>query len=391
MQYAQLELSAAFTQSIPNQLWIMKYALLCMIIAIVQQSRCNGAEQSGNPNWLFPGAKVAENSFRLTALGTGTPHLKKEQAATGFLLQLGNGENFLFDLGTGSSINLIGLGIPFSTLDKIFLSHLHSDHIGDLPALATAGAVFNRTSPLHIYGPSSDTPDKGTAETVQGLQKFLSWDSESRRRVNLVGRHDDGDKLITHEFDYAVRNQVVYESNGVRIISTPVDHYFTPGPVAYRVEWNDLVFTYSGDSRPVETLLELARGSDLLLHEAVGPIRLLEALSPPERATMEGHFTPAQAGEAIAQLRPRLAVLFHLNLDDVSIVPILTEVRKGYPTGPLAIAKDLDAFEVSKHSIVLKKWVIPSSFLGWWGGGPFTFSDENSESLDTSSCSTDTS
>lgn len=62
----------------------------------------------------------------------------------------------------------------------------------------------------------------------------------------MVGRHDDGLRIITHEFDYSIANQVVYEANGVKITSTPVDHYFTRGPVAYRLEWNDLVFTYSG-------------------------------------------------------------------------------------------------------------------------------------------------
>lgn len=62
----------------------------------------------------------------------------------------------------------------------------------------------------------------------------------------MVGRHDDGQRIITHEFDFSIPNQVVYEANGVKITSTPVDHYFTGGPVAYRVEWNDLVFTYSG-------------------------------------------------------------------------------------------------------------------------------------------------
>jgi hypothetical protein len=64
----------------------------------------------------------------------------------------------------------------------------------------------------------------------------------------MVGRHDDGQEVITHEFNYSVPNQVVYEANGVKITSTPVDHYDTPGPVAYRLEWNNLVFTYSGNA-----------------------------------------------------------------------------------------------------------------------------------------------
>lgn len=77
------------------------------------------------------------------------------------------------------------------------------------------------------------------------------WDGTkcpSRRRVNMVGRNDSGDNIIAHEFNYSVPNQVVYDANGVRILSTPVEHYDTPGPVALRLEWNGLVFTYSGKS-----------------------------------------------------------------------------------------------------------------------------------------------
>lgn len=62
----------------------------------------------------------------------------------------------------------------------------------------------------------------------------------------MADRADHGDDVIPREFDYAVRNQVVYNQNGVRILSTPVEHYGVPGPVALRLEWNDLVFTYSG-------------------------------------------------------------------------------------------------------------------------------------------------
>jgi hypothetical protein len=59
----------------------------------------------------------------------------------------------------------------------------------------------------------------------------------------------------------------------------------------------------------------------------------------------QSHFTPEQAGQAMADAQPRLGVIFHLNVDDVSIVPIISAIRSKY-SGPVAIAKDLDAFEV---------------------------------------------
>ena len=63
-------------------------------------------------------------------------------------------------------------------------------------------------------------------------------------------RSDEGPTIVAHEFDYSVKNQVVYHEKGVKITSTPVDHYHTPGAVAYRLEWNGITVTYSGDCGP---------------------------------------------------------------------------------------------------------------------------------------------
>lgn len=78
------------------------------------------------------------------------------------------------------------------------------------------------------------------------MLQFMAWDTFSRRRIDLVGRQDDGDKVIAHEFDFSVRDQLIYSRNGVNITSTPVRHYETDGPVALRLDWNRLSVTYSG-------------------------------------------------------------------------------------------------------------------------------------------------
>ena len=76
--------------------------------------------------------------------------------------------------------------------------------------------------------------------------QFMAWDTFSRRRIDLVGRKDDGDQVIPHEFDFSVPNQLIYSRNGVDIISTPVSQYKTEGAVALRLDWNGLSVTYSG-------------------------------------------------------------------------------------------------------------------------------------------------
>lgn len=74
------------------------------------------------------------------------PRLK--QAAACFLIELGNGEKFIFDVGTGSFTTLYALGIPLDYMTKIFISHQHADHMGDLPTLWIYGMQNGRSKPL---------------------------------------------------------------------------------------------------------------------------------------------------------------------------------------------------------------------------------------------------
>ena len=79
--------------------------------------------------------ELGPDEMRVIALGTGTPNFRRSQASASWLVELGNGEKFIFDIGTGSLANLGALEIPYTYLDKIFISHLHVDHIGDLDAM----------------------------------------------------------------------------------------------------------------------------------------------------------------------------------------------------------------------------------------------------------------
>ena len=86
-----------------------------------------------NPYSYFPGTEeLGPEEIRVVACGTGMPAARRGQAASCFLIELGNGDKFLFDIGTGSMGNIMSLNIPADFLRKIFLSHLHTDHWGDL-------------------------------------------------------------------------------------------------------------------------------------------------------------------------------------------------------------------------------------------------------------------
>ena len=75
----------------------------------------------------YPGTEaLAEDEIRVVACGTGMPAARRGQAATCFLVEVGNGEKFIFDIGSGSMANLAALMIPYQYLDKLFLTHLHT-------------------------------------------------------------------------------------------------------------------------------------------------------------------------------------------------------------------------------------------------------------------------
>ena len=78
----------------------------------------------------YPGSEdLAPDEMRIIACGTGMPNARPKQAAACWLVELGNGDKFLFDIGFGSAERIAAMKIPYDYLDKVFLGHLHADMI----------------------------------------------------------------------------------------------------------------------------------------------------------------------------------------------------------------------------------------------------------------------
>jgi len=189
---------------------------------------------------------LGPNEMRLIACGTGMPTARPKQAASCWLLELGNGDKFVFDVGTGSAERIAAMQIPYNYLDRVFLSHLHTDHFGDLDALFVGGALAGRQKPLRVWGPSGDTPERGTKYALDHLYKALTWDLDGRAGITDPRGYQP---FEVTEFDYKGVNEVIYQENGVTIRSIPAIHSLD-GPVSFIVEWNDLKFVFGGDTYP---------------------------------------------------------------------------------------------------------------------------------------------
>ena len=316
----------------------------------------------------YPGTEaLGKDEIRLIALGTGMPAARRSQAATCWLVELGNGDKFLFDLGTGANANMAALMIPFDFLNKLFLSHLHTDHWGDLPGLWAGGWTAGRTTPLEIWGPSGATEEMGTKYALDHFLKAYNWD----RMTRLANLPSKPGTINVHEFDYKGENQVVYEENGVTIRSWPAIHA-GDGAVSFALYWNGLKVVIGGDTMPNTWYTKYATDADVAIHEAfLTPEQLVKFYAQaPMTALGVGTYihTPPQAfGKVMSNIKPRHAIAYHFFNESDTRDEIYGLIRETYD-GPLTLAEDNLVWNITKDEIRLRS--IVSNDEAWSQAGP---------------------
>jgi ribonuclease Z len=266
------------------------------------------------------------DNLRVVLLGSGMgPRVNLQQFGASTLVEAG-GVRLLFDCGRGATIRLAQIGVPVGSVSRMFLTHLHSDHVVQIPDLLLTGwAGGGRTIPLEIWGPD------GTRDMMDGLQRAFAFDIHMRRDVDekLAA---DGIKVISHD----IKEGVVLDAQGVKVTAFLVDHGLLAPAFGYRVDHRGHSVALSGDTRVSENLIRFAQGVDVLVHEVA------DAQTNPEAARR--HTTPEQAGELFTRVKPRLAVYSHApNTESV-----ITQTRKTY-SGPLQGAEDLLTIEIGER------------------------------------------
>ncbi len=320
--------------------------------AIAAQSENKVSPVEARPrDTYYPNSEtLAPDEMRVIACGTGMPTTRAAQAAACFLVELGNGDKFLFDIGSGSAERISSLQIPYNYLDKVFIGHLHTDHFGSLHELFIGGALMGRNQPLRVWGPSGAIPQLGTAAAIDAMKKMLLWDLSGR-----VGMTDPrGYKIEVNEFDYKGVNQVVYDENGVVIRSFPAIHSID-GSVSYLLEWNGLKFVFSSDTYPNKWFVEYAKDADIVVHECfiAVPDIVKKMRFTPESALLVGtqiHTAPEAFGKVMSEVKPRLAVAYHFFKDFDTTAQVYNRIRKTYD-GPLSLAEDYMVWNVTKDGI----------------------------------------
>ena len=318
----------------------------------------------------YPGTeRLGKEEIRVTVCGSGMPAARRGQAATCFLVETGNGDKFLFDIGTGSMANVAALMIPYQYLDKVFLSHLHTDHMGDIDALWAGGWTSGRPNALKVWGPSGATPEMGTKYAMEHFLKFVNWDKVTReyKISTLPGQ------IEVHEFDYKGENIIVYEKDGVTIRAWPAIHA-GDGPISYSLEYAGLKVVYGGDTVPNKWMLEYAKDADLFLHEIIFTpgIAVKYYNQAPQlawRACCEFHTSAQSFGKIMSTLRPRQAVAFHFFNEEATRYAIYDGIRETY-SGPVSMATDMMVWNVTKDRITERMAVSPDNAWSVPGTAP---------------------
>jgi len=343
-------------------------------LGIIQKAEAAGGKVTSSTGTApdrytyYPGTeKLRTDEIRIIALGTGMPAARRSQAATCWLVEVGNGDKFLFDIGTGANANMSALMIPFDFLSKVFLTHLHTDHWGDLPGLWAGGWTSGRTGALEIWGPSGAREDMGTKYAVEHFLKAYNWDRMTRL-ANLAS--GPGEIKVT-EFDFKGENQVIYEKNGVTIRSWPAIHA-GDGSVSMALFYKGMKIVIGGDTMPNKWYIKYARDADFAIHEAFMTPELLVKFynQAPQTALGVGtyvHTSPQAFGKVMSAIKPRHGVAYHFFNEEGTRFEMYAMVRETYD-GPLSMAQDMMVWNITKDKIIER--MVTSTEDAWGVIGP---------------------
>ena len=249
--------------------------------------------------------------MELIILGSGTAIPLNHRASPSLALVI-DGQLILFDMGPGTLRHLTKAGLNHKEIRRIFITHFHPDHTAGLIHFlftTKSPSILKKRDPFVIAGAL------GLKEFIKRLQEAYSdW-------LNLPT-----EIMKIEELDVNQSNIMNYP--GFRITAQPVNH--TPESLAYRVEdQQGKSFVYSGDTGFCEELVDLAKGTDLLILES----------SFPDGEEVEGHLTPSQAGRIATLANVNRLILIHFYPECLT-TDIAAQCRKSYG-GELILGSDL--------------------------------------------------
>ncbi len=291
---------------------------------------------------------------QLVLLGTGTPNACPWASGPASAVVVGD-RSYLVDFGPGvvrQAAKVYAKGVDALRPDKLqvaFCTHLHSDHTGGYSDLIFTPWVLERPTRLQVYGP------KGLQHMTDHIHAAYEVDIDFRTN-GFEKANAEGYLVDVHE----ISGGLIYEDDRVQVEAIPVPHG-TLESYAYKfTTCEGKIILISGDTAPVEILVQEARHADILLHEVEYTAGVSARLPKWQKYHREVHTFSTDLAQIALAARPKLLVtyhrIYHMEIqDNTKDIPaeiarrdaaILQEIRDAGYDGPVVNGCDLDIFEL---------------------------------------------
>ncbi|CAI6055072.1 Ribonuclease Z [Paenibacillus sp. JJ-100] len=297
--------------------------------------------------------------MELYFLGTnaGVPTLQRNVTSIGLRLLDERRALWLFDCGEGTQHQILSSPLKLSKLEKIFITHLHGDHVFGLPGLLSSRAYQGGTTPLTVYGPPGT--ERMILTTLELSQSRLNYELNIVEHTGGIVFEDDSfiveSALLEHRIDSYGYRITEKDRPGSLDPAKLAEYGLKPGPLFGRLKRGEMitldsgetvrpedvlgapkrgmVITILGDTRPCDNVVPLAQDADVLIHEAT----FMQDLA--DTAHEYYHSTSKQAAEAARAANVGLLIMTHFSSrykDEEQLEPLLEEAKSIFPNTRLA-------------------------------------------------------
>ena len=276
---------------------------------------------------------------QVVILGTGTPVPDAERSGPGVAV-IYNDTSYVFDAGGGMVQRAIEanqhLGIKAlypTNIKHLFITHLHSDHVLDYSELA-ATYWWRRTEKLKAYGST------GLQAMTDSYYDMMAIDIKLRTSGNQPVKNPDFYQVDVTEI---AQDGAVLEDGEVTIEAFSVNHGSIKPAYGYKVITPDKTVVISGDTTYSETLIEKAKGVDVLIHEVISEAGWSQLPEVWQNYHAAAHTRTSELADIANKTRPGVLVLTHILHYSAPIETARTEIEALYD-GKVVLANDLDVF-----------------------------------------------
>lgn len=282
------------------------------------------------------------DGISLQLLGSGGPISDDARASSGAVVWIDGRARLLIDAGGGTYLRYGQSGARLEDLDFIGISHFHTDHVADLPAILKGAYFLGSSHTVTLVGPTGNANFPAMTAFFHAL---FDPDHGAFQYLSGLAGGTDGLKLAVHVSDVDVKKPertLVYQGDGVRIYALGIPHGDVPA-LAFRIESPRGTIVLSADQNGSrKEFIDFARGADILMM----PAAIDEDADAESRFL---HAPPSVVGKIAAEVQPKMLVLDHFMGRSLRDQDQNVRIIEQYYHGPVYAGRDLSCFPLSTH------------------------------------------